>query len=574
MAAGWLNHLQLMIVKGIGKTPTDNLSIENDPVNVNLLSGIISLSEWSPNIPAVKNGGVWSDSPINDGRQLQVAASGNVIEKMSINITSTGYNSVMGALSSLNQMALDCRDFWQSKSQIDPVYLMWYVSCGAGPQYALLYNIEIAPEYLDSPTPAIRASITLEREPFWRGIPPGANPKLWTFYVNKVQPNTTNVDFVSQTNDLVYNAAVPNRFEWDTAYANPTSKNYVDIPASLIPGDAPALMQLIVRNRLWNSNSMYNIYAARSTTPITKKDRTGATVLQTNTLNAGDAEAPANWTKTLDATCGCIGNGSAVNKYIGANAALATGTYVDFARWSRIGTVRIIDPNLLTGTFAVFLRCKQLNGATGDVQVRVSVLEFYSSFKGDYYNMPLRTGAIVDCDNRFDMLYLGTVTLPLAGDIGGGNDGRGLYTFTKTGGDGSFAIGFDLKQNNVAARSLQFLDMTFLPIGEALVQMQGGFGALNAFNVLDNTGYITHGENDPTARNWVQNATDLNLDCAIEARGPSLTLVPNVNNRLFFIQQRRDAATSETYSAPQTAGNNDMEVKIDIVPRWSGIRDS
>jgi hypothetical protein len=573
MAAGWLNHLQLMIVKGIGKTPTDNMSIENDPVNVNLLDGIVSLAEWSPNIPAVKNGGVWSDSPINDGRQLQVAASGNVIEKMSINITSTGYNSVMGALSSLNQMALDCRDFWQSKSQIDPVYLMWYVSCGAGPQYALLYNIEIAPEYLDSPTPAIRASITLEREPFWRGIPPGANPKLWTFYVNKVQPNTTNVDFVSQTNDLVYNAAVPNRFEWDTAYANPISKNYVDIPASLIPGDAPALMQLIVRNRLWNGDSMYNIYAARSTTPITKKDRSGATVLQTNTLNAGDAIAPTNWTKTLDATCGCIGNGSAVNKYVGANTVLATGTYPAFAAWDRIGTVRIIDPNLLTGTFAVFLRCKQLNGAAGDVQARVVVSEFYSSFTGDYYNFPLRTGAIVDCDNRFDMLYLGTITLPLAGDIGGGNDGRGLYTFLKTGGDGTFAIGFGVKQNNVATRSIEFLDMVLLPIGEALVQMQGGKGAANAYNVLDNTGYITHGENDPTARNWVQNATDLNLDCAIEGRGPSLTLVPNVNNRLFFIQQRRDATTSETYSSPQAASSNDMEVRVDIVPRWSGIRD-
>lgn len=574
MTYGWLNHVALQLIKGIGKTPGDNVSDENNPVVSNLMGGLITLADWSPNIPAVKNGGVWTDSPTADGRQLQVAASGNVIEKLSINIADSGYLAVMGALSGLNQMAIDCRDFWQTKSQIDPVYLMWQVSCGKGPQYALLYNIELAPEYVDAPTPTIRVSMTLEREPYWRGLPPGANPKLWTFYVNGVQPNTTNVDFVSQTNDLVYNSAVPNRFEWDTAYSNPISKNYVDIPASLIPGDAPALAQIIVRNRAWNSNSIYNIYIGRSTTPTTKKDRTGATVLQSNILNAGDAEAPANWTKTLDATCGCLGNGSAVNRYVGANTILATGTYQSFARWSRIGTVRIVDPNLLTGSFAVFLRCKQLNGAAGDVQVRIRVEEFYSSYIGDYYNMPLRTGAIVDCDNRFDMLYLGTVTLPLAGDIGGANDGRGLFTFTKTGGDGTFAVSFDLKQNNAATRSLQFLDMIFMPIGEALVQMQGGLAALNSFNVLDNTGYITHGETDPTARNWVQNLTDLNLDCAIEGRGPTLTLAPNVDNRLFFIQQRRDNATSETYSAPQAAGSNDLEVKIDIVPRWSGIRDA
>ena len=41
MVAGtWLDHKQLMIIKGIGKTPGDIYSAESDPVIVNLMGEI------------------------------------------------------------------------------------------------------------------------------------------------------------------------------------------------------------------------------------------------------------------------------------------------------------------------------------------------------------------------------------------------------------------------------------------------------------------------------------------------------------------------------------------------------
>lgn len=132
----WLDHKQLMIIKGIGKTPGDIYSAENDPVIVNLMSGIITLDQngWSPEIAQVKSGGVWVDSPLSDGRELLAAAAGNVIEKMTVIIADSSYLSVMKALSGLNQMANDCRDYWQTEYQIDPVYLAWWAGCGVGTQ--------------------------------------------------------------------------------------------------------------------------------------------------------------------------------------------------------------------------------------------------------------------------------------------------------------------------------------------------------------------------------------------------------------------------------------------------------
>ena len=94
----WLNHKALQIIKGLPQVPGDQFSAEAKLTIFDLMSGTVSLDpedEWSPQIAPVKNGGVWTESPISDGRRLLAAPAGNVIEKITILISGSGYLEVM-----------------------------------------------------------------------------------------------------------------------------------------------------------------------------------------------------------------------------------------------------------------------------------------------------------------------------------------------------------------------------------------------------------------------------------------------------------------------------------------------
>lgn len=572
----WNTPKALQIIKGFGKTPTDNTSNEIAPVVVDLMSGLMSLDEggWTPEIPQIKNGGVWTDSPINDGRQLLAAPFGNVTENITVLISDTSYLGAIRGLMGLNKMAQDCADFWQTQAQFNSIYLMWYASCGAGEQYALIYDMQLAPTYLNASQPTIQVVISIEREPYWRGVPPGGNPRLWTLYKAGKPVNTSNVGLITQTDDLVYDTGVKNRFEWNTSIDNPTSRNYLDIPASLIPGDAPALVELMVQATLDGTNPTSSLFVSRSTTPISIKDRNGNVSLQSMVFNAGDAVAPTNWTKTADATCGCLSITSAVTKYIGRNAALANGTYPNFATWRFFSTYNFVSLNLIPGQFAIFWRCKQLNGAAGDIQARFRVSDGYGSFTGNYQNLPLVAAAGATCENRFDLLYMGVVTFPLNGNINSSADGRGIGTPQKNATVSVANLFIDVLQNNVANRSIDFLDLIFVPISEAAVNLLPGANAGGSFvyYTFDNTGYLGHGNLQSQSKIVSWDGSISTLESTMEARGQDLTLVPGVNNRLYFIYQRAPAAGGTNFSAPDSS-NDFASVRVNIVPRWSGIRD-
>lgn len=575
MAFDWLNHKELKLIKGIGKTPGDSSSNEIDPVVVNLMGGAITLDSFAPGTPAVKSDGIWSDSVLSDGRQLLSAAAGNVAETIRVVIKDDSQYGTMKQFRALNAMALDCRAFWESDAQYNPVYLDWWAGCGAGPQYALIYDIQLKADYVDAPTPTLAVTIQLEREPYWRGLPPGANPRLWTLYKASKTPTTSNVNLVNQTDDLVYDTALKNRFEWDTAYSAPLSRNYVDIPASLLDGDAPALVSLVVQATTDATNPTSSVFLGRSTRPTSLKDHNGSVMLQSCVFNAGDCMAPASWTKTADATCGCISNGSGSTKYIGRNTALATGTYNQFASWSFFNSNNFVNLNLLSGRYAVFWRCKQRNGAAGDIQARIRINDNYGSFVGDYQNLPLVAGSTTTCENRFDLLYLGAVTLPLNGNVNSAMDGRGIAVQQKNSLVSTAAIYVDVLQNNASTRSIDFLDLVFIPISEQMVNLLPGANGGGSFTwyLYDNTGYWLHGQNFQNGKIVNGDPSSISsIEGVMETRGQDLTLVPNVNNRLYFMYQRAPAAGGSNFSAPDSS-NDFASVRINIVPRWIGIRD-
>ncbi len=571
----WLSHKQLQIIKGVAATPGDTYTAENPLQVVNLMGGKITLDDWSPNIPAIKGGGVWASSPISDGRQLLAAPVGNVTEKMSIIISDSSHLGVQQQLTALNQMVGNCRDYWQSEYQIDPVYLMWYASCGTGPQYALIYNIELAPEYQASPAPTLRVSVTIEREPAWRWIPPGANPKMWAYEVNLSNPqfNYNVASLVSFTNDLI-NTTVQNKHEWVAAayglQITPISKNYLEISAAQVPGDAPALLQVSMRGA---STPFATVMMARSSKEYSGVDHLGVQRANALILNAGDGNTASVITKTLGAAAtGLISNGSSVNYYYGQRTATGIdANYVTAVGWGGATGVNGIklDRQFFRGTFAVFCRATNNSGAgvLTDMKMRVFIEEFEDNAT-QYSNsitMPEVYVPLTGTGNPGNQLsYMGTVTIPFSDRAVVSPLGYGIQLQEA---NSNIRISLQLKYEVATAnRIFRMLDLIFIPIDEGMIQIvtpqntTGGTPTL----LLDNTGYLNRGDVEQAAKVYTTNANSGGI--GIEVRGQAVTLLPGIAQRLYFLM-------TEYVTIAESQQTDVATIGLNIVPRSYGIRE-
>ena len=542
MAGGWLDHKQLSIIKGIGKTPGDSTSAEADPVVVNLMSGAITLDEWTPNIPAVKNSGIWSDSPLSDGRTLLAAPMGNVTEKISIIIRDNSYLGAQKQLSNLNQMVTYCRDFWQSQGQIDPVYLAWWAGCGAGSQYALIYNVEIAPEYMDSPSPTIRASLSIEREFGWRGIPPGANPKLWTL---GTQFKSSSANLATGSDHLV-NKTIQNKREWNTTQTAELTNNYVDIPAALIPGDLPALVALGT-DSIAGANPPDTLYCGRSTKPTSMNIPGGGTSIPILMLNAGDAfGGPPKAADTGAPKSNSLGTGQRIDM-------TGTGLIV----WDSVNSKSKIDMATMRGQYICFARVRLSAAAT------VSNVAFSISYNGsNRQTLPSVQvtsvgGGGVGNTTSWAAIYLGQLSVPFSSE-------RVPTTLTGLGTSvavaGQNTIEIDLDGTLVSGLGhLYICDVILIPMDEACFAVNAA--TLGTRVLIDSTGYANHGQTEVGVIN-APNGVNVNQN-PYTFSGQTLTLIPHVNNRLHFFGTNANTSNIETA----------WDIRLNIVPRWAGIRD-
>lgn len=570
----FLDHNQLQIVKGIGKTPTDNFSAEPDPVIVNLMSGIISIEQngWSPQMPSSDT--VWADSPLVDGRTLLTANSKNVTEKMSILISDASYLVAMQALDNLNKMIIDCRNYWQTQAQIDPVYLLWWAGCGIGPQYALISNIDLSADYLDSPSPSIRVSLSIEREPYWRGLPPGANPKLWTFYVNNQAIGLGSKVLADATlvtgSDHLISQTIQNKFEWvATAYGlqtTPLTQNYIQIPASLVPGDSPALVELEVNI----SGYLSDIFIGRSSKKFSGIGHDGISRAGSLILNAGDASG-GSATKTAGVTGTAVrSNGSSVNFFYGSYTHTGIQVYTTISQWGQTAVNGIkLDRNFMRGTFAIFCRCQNTSGTPvlGDMTIQVIIEEFENAASNAYINTytSLEGNPPIAINGR-GLVYLGTVTLPLSNRVVVSPLGYGLQLQEA---NNNLRISLQQKINVATAnRIFEVMDLIFMPIDEGLSQVvlpyQIAVGSSNA--IIDNTGYLMHGDTKQISIAYTTNVDSGGVNQ--EIIGQDITLLPRTDQRLYFINDVFNASPTI-----QSFSNSDMTIRLNIIPRWAGIRD-
>lgn len=580
----WLSHKALMLVKGVGKTAGDLNSAEPDPIVVDLMSGIITLADdWSPEIAPVKNSGVWADSPISDGRTLLAAPVGNVIEKINILISDNSYLGVMTQLDGLNKMVSDCRDYWQSQYQIDPVYLMWWASCGVGYQYALLYNIELSPEYMAADRPALRVSMTLEREPYWRmGVPPGGNPKIWTYYVNSAHPqfNFSGASLVTGTDHLI-TQTINNKHEWTPAayglQTTPITKNYIDIPAALVPGDAPALVELALITDIGVPGS---IYIGRSSKQYSGRGHDGITRYSALTLNVGDGNNVGLAVKTATINfSGVLSNGSAVTYYNGRRTSTGVdGAWTTASQWGGSPPANSVklDREMFRGTFAVFCRARNasVTPVLTDMRMRLFIEEFEDNAAAQtinsvtlqevYPQIPVPTFGY-----DLNPLYMGTVTLPLGSRSVQSPLGYGVQLQ-----EANSNLRITIQQRvdvATANRIFEVVDLIFMPIDEGMSQVNLTYSTAGTIvstgnSIVDNTGYLSRGAPGQNSVSFITNANSGGV--SQETRGQDLTLIPRTAQRLYFMVI--DVVTGTFLITPLTT----IAVRLNIVPRCAGIRDS
>lgn len=557
--SGWLSHKELKIIRGVYKAPGDTNSVEPDIVSLNLLSnntGIaLTADGWSPNIPSLKNSGVWADSPISDGRTLISGVNSNVTETMRLVITGGTHKEAAGYLAQLTNMIKDCRDFWQANAQIDPVYIQWFASCGTGRQYALIYNMDFDAEYKDSPTPQIEGTLTIERECYWRALPPGANPKQWTYEAAGNVYNYTKSSVFGS--DSIFNATLDNKSELNAAGSTLLTNNCATIPASSIPGDAPALIIL----KAGAVGTRANIIIGKKTRKITQVT-SGVTIIQNTVFNAADGTAGTDATFANDT--GAVKAPGAVNAQRAA-ISFATATNQLRLHFTSLSLPTLNSVNRYIGRWQLFMRCRQSAGTLGDITMylRVSsaggVLTDADGIKLNVTSPPVTTGGTGNSTD-WGLVDMGVITFPIQDTKAWVVDNLGSPATGLSASSTSIDIAlFALRSTGTGV--LYLCDLILIPIDEGSAEMvvldsAGGSTGM----VYDETGYYAHGTNNQAVFNGPPSSSAGGL---ARLSGMGIQLTPNVENKLYFVGYDNSNQSRTTDSVGFT---------LNIVPRMTGIR--
>ncbi|MCJ7831521.1 MAG: hypothetical protein MUP86_03260 [Dehalococcoidia bacterium] len=204
-----------------------------------------------------------------------------------------------------------------------------------------------------------------------------------------------------------------------------------------------------------------------------------------NWANAGNpgawtsATAHADATQVADPACPM---GQAVNVSFATDASLT-------ARWTLTGDDVLDD---WAGTYRVFLRCRQVAGAVGEVSVALTVRLLALSNYNPGLRMP--TKALATFDSGLEVVDFGVLTLPFLP--------LAQADVTLLGADLIFQV---LASRNAAAATLRIADLILIPIDEwsaqyddPLTDTQYGSSALRGYSALDVDGGVIR----PRVQKW------------------------------------------------------------------------
>lgn len=560
----------LQIVIGIPKTIGDTLSAEQGiqvyPLVLKQPTTGLTLDNenlWQPGRPALKNGGQWNNSSLVDGRTLSNDVVENVIETIQLIATAQDMRGLATLLAALQRFVVRARQFSATNWQIEPVYLEWAALGGYGSQYALIYDIQMDVSYDKPATPqTARITLVIEREPAWRGLPPGVSPRAWTKYWQGKIPGKewdyTNIAF--SDSGALFEATINNRTEFASGtddYDYPSvSKNWAAIPAEDIPGDAPALAAVTVDVSQYNAAALAGLttYVALSSKPHTLPQRgtTARTRQRVYQLNFGDSNT-GTLTKTTDNTDGVKTAGVATLQtgVTAAGATSGTAFLPDFSSSKKLSL------SMQRGKYAAFLRGK---ASTTTDQATVQ-LQIYDS--DTLQELP---EALLEFRSLPQALYIGSFSIPGSANAVQSSEGTGLLINSNDALTSTIELLFTLQFSLESGQSaISFIDLIFIPIDESVATVQIENSAISGtvdvdYLTIDSTGYAARTKGSALIM------TGTNPPLGSELKGTDLYLQPGVDNHLILM--------ITSLLGISGLARDDFPVKVDLVPRWYGVRDA
>lgn len=559
------NILELSLVQGVPSATSLGQTTITEPVPVPFvlhsdtvgsplkLADQGGMSGWMPAVTTLKNGGVWTESNTSDGRTLVSAPLGNVTETLPLLLVDTRNFSKASLLTKLTRFIEAARSFHADEFATQPVYLAIQYRGSPGVQYALVYNIDIAPEvdpFEDELTSSV--TLTIEREPEWRGIAPGDNPKVWGFYKKgwipssdsgaTVSPGQYDYTTLSLISALANNETLDDGLIYPFDEIGTSNVNYIDIPGTLIDGDCPAAALIAFKAK---TTGVAKLHVARDTrTDLYPANNNNATTQRKrNTFNGGDCTVTSvnpTSVKTIDAN-GVLSNGSIVNRYV-LVLTYAAGTISGqaVASWSRV-------ISQYPGRYAAYLRAQVTAGTVANTK-------FLLTWSTGATNINLQqTDAVRLNQSGYGLTYLGDVDFTLQGAKYISHLGQGIDVST------TFTLNLHTTKTSAETSTIKVWDVVLMPIDEPNGVVIINFASLgvNDYAFLDKTGYFTGGKIQDVAAT-VQSSVMYQR----RMTGQAIELIPGVNNRLYILPDLNSAAPTVPH-----------ELQVSIVPKWALFRD-
>ena len=227
---------------------------------------------WQPQIAQYKGGGTKVNSSIAAGQRLVHKEYDNVVETIPLVLKGNNQQAAIQTLDELMLLAKEASDYWTESYQLNDAWVECQLPCeNALTGYAVVYQFAI-PElknpfgqpFFSSFNEAIMNGITLtlEREPLWRGVQPGSiigplynmlkNPdfEFWNFGTNDSQPdNWTDLETIQVTGQ---------NSRHDTAVHSGNYCLKVRVSGSTLTGRFKGITQVIASTR---PNTQYTIVA-------------------------------------------------------------------------------------------------------------------------------------------------------------------------------------------------------------------------------------------------------------------------------------------------------------------------
>lgn len=336
--------------------------------------------------------------------------------------------------------------------------------------------------------------------------------------------------------------------------------NYIDIPAADVPGDAPALMSVVINREGANvGNSLENMYIARRLDCLSDEALYTATFMaEMSTLSS-----PVGITSTyvVDASRG-------INSSPGANP---TGVYTMQFAIPGAGAVTsaVVAEWLLTsfaqgGKVAVFARGDLTAGVIADIPFFVRIITPDVAGTSELSVETLPRAMASPAGTAVGITYMGALDFTTIKNALRTVDGLGVGAI-----NARLQLVFGGRTGGAAA-TYRLTDIILMPYDDNMFTVIATplyNSPQDNYLMIDNTGYLNQ-NTDGVAVLYDEIVTTPSYRVR-ETQGQFLTMEPNRNNRFYFL------FGNDQYSPVIDSGGttvSELITRINIIPQWRRLR--